>query len=77
MGNYRPIKTSDFRKFLKAHNCRFRGQESSHELWKCPRCHRTVTFRYVDKTIPALHIKTNLRTMGIKLKYLHDWIQKN
>ena len=77
MGNYRPVKTKDFRKFLEAHKCRFLGKESSHEKWKCPRCFRTITFRYIDKTIPALHLKTNLKTMGLTLKDLHSWIEEN
>lgn len=76
MGNNRPINTKDFIDFLVAHKCKFVRTQASHELWKCPKCFRTITFRRKDKMIPALHLKTNLSTMGFDLKYLYDWLEK-
>lgn len=29
-----------------------------------------------DKEIPAMHLKTNLETMGYDLEYLYNWIDK-
>ena len=41
------------------------------------RCFRTITHREKDKEIPAMHLKTNLATMGKTLAELYDWIEKN
>lgn len=77
MGNNRPVKTIDWVAFLKAHNCRYLRTEASHDHYKCPNCLRTITHREKDKDIPALHCKTNLKTMGKTLKDLYEWIEKN
>ena len=77
MGNNRPIKTKTWIKFLKAHGCVFKRSKASHFHYKCPKCFRTVTHRENDKEIPALHLRTNLNTMGKNLEYLYDWVEKN
>ena len=77
MGNNRPVKTKDWIRFLKEHGgSQKRHNGTSHEHWKCPNCFRTVTFRPKDKEIPAMHLKTNLETMGYDLEYLYNWIDK-
>ena len=50
---------------------------ASHDHYKCPGCNRTIMHREKDKEIPAMHLQTNLRTMGLTLKDLYDWIEKN
>ncbi|VAW16642.1 hypothetical protein MNBD_BACTEROID03-2724 [hydrothermal vent metagenome] len=50
---------------------------TSHEHWKCPNCHRTITFRSQYKEIPAMHLKTNLITMDYNLDYLYKWLENN
>jgi predicted RNA binding protein YcfA (HicA-like mRNA interferase family) len=75
MGNNRPVKTSDWVAFLIAHNCKYIRTVGSHAHYKCPNCLRTITFRPKDKDVPALHAKTNLRSMGHDLKYLYNWIE--
>lgn len=77
MGNNRPVKTKVWLKFLKAHKCYYERSKGSHDHWKCPGCLRTITHREGDKDIPALHLKTNLKTMGLTLEYLYNWIEKN
>lgn len=78
MGNKRPVKVSDWEKFLLAHDCvQKRHKGTSHEHWKCPNCFRTITFRSQYKEIPAMHLKTNLITMGYTLEYLYKWIEEN
>lgn len=78
MGNNRPVKTKDWRRFLLAHGCeKKRHKSTSHEHWKCPNCFRTITFRSQYKEIPALHIKTNLSSLGKTLSELYNWIEKN
>ncbi|WP_291112124.1 MULTISPECIES: type II toxin-antitoxin system HicA family toxin [unclassified Flavobacterium] len=78
MGNNRPVKTSDWERFLKSQGCsQKRHKGTSHEHWKCPGCFRTITHRSQDKEIPALHLQTNLKTMGLTLQFLYDWIKDN
>lgn len=77
MGNNRPVKTKDWIAFLVAHGCKYQRKKASHNHYKCLGCFRTITHREKDKEIPALHAKTNLATMGLTLRYLYDWIDKN
>lgn len=77
MGNNRPVKTKCWVKFLLAHNCIYLRTRASHVHYKCPGCFRTITHREHDKEIPALHLKTNLTSMGKTLKYLYKWIEDN
>lgn len=77
MGNNRPVKTKDWIAFLEAHNCKFIRIRASHSHYKCPNCIRTITHREKDKEVPALHAKTNLRTMEKTLQYLYTWIDNN
>lgn len=77
MGDYRPIKTKLFIKFLKSHNCyRLKKSTGSHSYWKRPGLTRRITIREADKEIPPLHIKTNLETLGLNFKDLEEFIQK-
>ncbi len=77
MGNNRPIKTKCWVAFLLAHGCEYLRTQSSHDHYKCPCCIRTITHREKDKDIPALHLKTNLTTMGKTLKELYEWVEAN
>jgi predicted RNA binding protein YcfA (HicA-like mRNA interferase family) len=77
MGNNRPVKTKDWIAFLLANGCKYIRTSASHDHYKCPNCFRTITHREKDKEIPALHLKTNLATMGKSLQELYSWIEKN
>lgn len=77
MGNNRPVKTKDWIAFLKAHDCNYKRTKASHVHYKCPNCIRTITYREKDKEIPSLHLQTNLKTMGLTLDYLYQWIEDN
>ena len=78
MGNYRPIKTKQFIKFLESHNCYRVAKKSggSHSHWKRPGLTRRITIREADKEIPPFHIKTNLETLGLEFKDLEDFLKK-
>jgi predicted RNA binding protein YcfA (HicA-like mRNA interferase family) len=78
MGDFRPIKTKSFIKFLELHNCYRVGSKSggSHFYWKKPGLTRRITIREADKEIPPLHIKTNLETLGLKFQDLEDYLYK-
>jgi predicted RNA binding protein YcfA (HicA-like mRNA interferase family) len=77
MGNNRPVKTKDWVAFLEANKCSYIRTKASHDHYKCPGCFRTITHREKDKEIPAMHIRTNLATMGKTISELYDWIDKN
>lgn len=77
MGNNRPVKTKCWEAFLEAHNCKFQRTKASHDHWKCPGCFRTITHRGAEKEIPALHLSTNLKTMGKTMEYFYKWIEEN
>lgn len=78
MGEYRPIKTKLFLKFLQEHNCyRVKNKSTgSHSYWKRPGLTRRITVREADKEIPPFHIKTNLETLGLKFSDLQDFLDK-
>ena len=72
MGNNRPVKKEDWIRFLQHYDCKeVRHKGTSHQHWKCPNTFRTITFRGQGKEIPALHLKTNLTSMGYDLNYLY------
>lgn len=77
MGNNRPVKTSDWVAFLKHLGCNYIRTSASHDHYRCPKCLRTITHREKDKEIPALHLRTNLRTLGLDLNDLYNWIKEN
>lgn len=77
MGNNRPVKTKYWIAFLLAHSCKYIRTKASHSHYKCPNCWRTITYREKDKEIPAMHLRTNLKTLGKDLKYLYNWIENN
>lgn len=77
MGNNRPIKTKCWIAFLIANGCEYIRTKASHDHYKCPCSLRTITHREKDKEVPALHLKTNLTTMGKTLQELYEWVDKN
>ncbi len=78
MGQFRPIPTRCWERFLKAHGCKFKSQKgTSHHKWKCPGCFQSIIFRGSEKEIPFAHIATNLETMGHSKEYFFEWIEKN
>lgn len=78
MGKYRDVKTKLFIKFLLFQGCiKQKNNGGSHSKYKKKGCLRPITVREKDKTVPALHIKTNLETLGIKYDVFYNWIENN
>ena len=77
MGDYRPVKTTCWVKFLIENNCKYKRTKASHDHYKCPNCLRSITHREKDKEIPSFHINTNLETMGISKKDFWKWVADN
>jgi len=68
---YKPVSTKIFKKFLRATGLKHQRTSGDHEIWDYPNKSdllRPVTFIGCDKNIPALHVNTNLKTLGIKRK---------
>jgi len=79
MGDFRPIKTKLFIKFLLFQNCykvKNKSKGGSHSYWKKPGLTRRITIREADKEIPPFHVKTNLETLGLEFKDLEKFIDK-
>lgn len=77
MGDNRPVRVKCWEKFLEFKGCKYRSTEASHDKWHCPGCFRSIIHRGKDKDIPAFHIRSNLKTMGIPVKEFYDWIKDN
>lgn len=78
MGDFRPIKTKIFINFLLFKGCYRLNKNNggSHFHWTKKGLKRRITIREADKDIPPLHIKTNLRTLGLEFSDLEDFINK-
>lgn len=77
MGNWRPVKTSCWVRFLKSKGCKYKSTEASHDKWRCAGCTRSIIFRGKDKDIPSFHIEGDLKTMGIPKLDFWDWVKEN
>lgn len=66
---YKPIQTKKFKRFLKKKGLKHIRDHGDHEIWDFQNNNtkllRPITFIGCDKEIPALHINTNLKTLGI------------
>lgn len=66
---YKPIPTKKFKKFLKSKGLKHVRNNGDHEIWDYPDKNNTllrpITIIGCDKEIPAFHITTNLKTLGI------------
>lgn len=77
MSKFRPIKTAVFIKFLEHKGCYpLKDSGGSHSYWKRPHLPRRITIRKKDKEIPAFHVKTNLKTLGLRFEELEDFMKK-
>jgi hypothetical protein len=68
---YKPVPTKKFVQFLKEIGLEHLRSKGDHEIWDYPENSsllRPVTFISKDKTVPALHVDTNLKTLGMTYK---------
>ena len=77
MGNYRPIPTDCWVRFLKSKNCYPKSVNSSHHKWRCPNCVMSIIFWENKKEVPFAHITTCLQTMKISKQEFLDWLKNN
>jgi predicted RNA binding protein YcfA (HicA-like mRNA interferase family) len=77
MGNFRPLPIKCWEKFLAQNGFTYCGRtKGSHDLWT-KRGKRTIPVWGDEKEIPALHLKTGCRTIGIDLSTLYEWARIN
>jgi len=77
MGNDHPVKTRCWLRFLASKGCTYLRTKSSHDMYKCPNCLQDIVFRGREKDVPAMHVRTNLRTMGIPYRESLEWKKEN
>lgn len=76
MGNFRPLNTKCWEKFLTTKGYIKSRTTASHDQWTKRNC-RTIPVWGSEKEIPALHIKTSCNSMKITLLEVYDWAAKN
>lgn len=67
MGELQSIKTSLFRKFLLSQGLVHARTRGDHEVWSKPGMTRPVIIQAKNKNVPAAHIRTNLKTLGLSV----------
>lgn len=61
---YKPIKRSQFEKFLRFVGCTLKRTKGDHLIYDKPGLRRPVVIT-TDKEVPAFHVRTNLRTLNL------------
>jgi len=70
-----PLKS--FRRFLKENGLNHIGDKGGHEKWSKKDLIRPVILQSHIDPIPIHIVKSNLNTMGLKLKDLELWLLDN
>ena len=76
MGNFRPLQTKCWEKFLTFKGYKYNRTASSHDQWT-KKGYRTIPVWGDEKEIPAQHLKTSCRTLGCTLEELYAWVAEN
>ncbi len=72
-----PVKVKCWESYLIFNKCNFLRNQGTHHHWKCPDCIRTITFWGHKKTLPRIHVRTCLRTMGKTNSEFNKWAKNN
>ena len=76
---FKPVPTKKFKKYLKNLGLVCVRKSGDHEIWdfqKDSPLLRPLTIIGCEKDIPALHIKTNLQTLGVDQNDFEKEIKK-
>ena len=76
MGNFRPLPTKCWEKFLSMQGFVYKRTTGSHDQW-IKKGFRTIPVWGDEKEIPAQHLKSSCRTIGCELDVLYNWAEKN
>jgi len=77
MGNYRPVKKKCWKKYLEHLGWELDRISASHHQYVKKGAKRPIPMYGSKKEIPALHIKTSCKTLGVNPKDVYEWIEKN
>lgn len=77
MGNNRPLPTKCFIAFLLMHGLTCDRISSSHHQYKKKGLIRTIPVWGDEKEIPAMHLRTSCKTLGVTMQELYDWAAKH
>lgn len=75
MPKIRSVKRSEFEKFLRYIGCELVRVKGDHFVYRKPGLARPIVLTK-SKDVPELHIRTNLKTLGISTKQFLDIITK-
>lgn len=75
-GNFRPLRTNCWEKFLIFKGFKLDRTKGSHDQWK-RKGTRTIPVWGNEKEIPAFHLKTSCRTIGCDIEDLYNWAEDN
>ena len=76
MGNFRPLDTKCWEKFLSSFGFELDRIKGSHHQWK-KRGFRPIPVWGDEKQIPPFHLKKGCETIGTTLVDLYAWAEKN
>lgn len=76
MGNFRPLDTKCWEKFLTYMGFTLSRIKSSHHQWTKPGF-RTIPVWGDEKQIPPFHLKKSCESMKIDLTLVYAWAEKN
>jgi len=77
MGNFRPLPTKCWEKFLTYCGFMYSRTKGSHDIWTKKDSLRSIPVWGDEKEIPAMHLKTSCRTIGTTLEKLYEWANAN
>jgi len=76
MGNFRPLATPCWIKFLVHHGFDYDRTKGSHYQYT-KKGHRTIPVWGDEKQIPAQHLKTGCNSIGCTMEQLYGWAEQN
>jgi len=76
MNNFRPLPVSCWESFLSLKGYKMSRIKGSHYQWT-KNGRRTIPVWGNEKEIPAMHLKTSIRSMGLTLTDLYKWSDVN
>ncbi len=76
MGEFRPLRTSCFEKFLSFHGYKYHRTTASHDQWTRAG-KRTIPVWGDEKEIPAMHLRGNCKTIGCTMDEMYAWAKIN
>jgi len=69
------VSVTEFKGFLTRHRLKLIRISGGHEIWSGNKLTRPVVFQTHIDPVPLFIVKTNLRTMGLTMKDLRDYLQ--